>query len=557
MDNNEPEKALHLQDVAIDDVTLENEDKQTKQEKKAAKKRAKRLRTPAEVKQQRQKKYLIGIGAIVAAVLILLALPFTRWTLLNSLGFRGSMTVLAQDTKSYETIGDVDILLDGNSVGTTDASGQLKLAGLRLGAHALSAKKPGYSLYESNIGVGLKTKQVNASLEPIGLKLTVNVKHWLSGEAISNATVQSGDRRAITDGRGQANIVVPPSEQKIPAHVTARGYQKRVIQLDPTVMSRDVSLVADEKDYFISKRNGTFDIYSSNLDGSDQKKIISATGNENPNTLQFGIHRANKRAVLVATRETERKNGHIIAGVYDVDLKGAALKKIDAGSNVYLVGWAGDTMLYQKTDPNLSYDDKNATSLVGYNISTGAQVTVAKANYFQLAAVVGQKVFYVSADAYRAFKPQLISFDPVTGSKQSYLKNSGISYGAQDQYGILQVETAEGAYYEVNATSGSVQKIDHQPNENQQYALSQNGQFVISPQRRDGKGSLVRVDAVTNKESVIVKIGGLSAPVRLVSNRLAVVRVATNQETADYIVDLPSGKFSKIVDVSNVGQATL
>lgn len=542
-----------LDGLNITDSVLENEDKNKINDNKAAKKRAKQMRTPEELKRLKRRRIIISVAALLVAIGALFVVPLTRWQILNVFGFRGSIKVLVQDKKTYETVTDANVLIDDNSVGSTDSSGQLELTGVRLGQHDLRVEKSGYSRYDSTFSVGLKSSQINTSIEAIGIKVSVSVKDWLTNAPVPAAVIQAGDRKATTDEKGQASIIIPPSDSEVKTSVQAKDYIKREVAIDPKVTSRDVTLVPSAKDYFISKRSGKFDIYSTNLDGTNQKKVISATGNEDRNTLQFTIDRNNKHAVLIATREIERQNGRVVAGIYDVNLEGASLNKFDSGSDVYVIGWAGDSLIYQKTDPNLKYDAKNLTSLIAYNVKTGIASTISKANYFQLSAIAGQSIFYLPADAYRDINPKLTALDMLTNARRVYLPGKQISYGVQSNYGLLEVETTAGKYYELDASTGASTPIDRQPGEAVSFMLSQNGGSVISAQRRDGKGALVQKSISSGNEKTVIKLGGLTNPIRFISSKLAVVRISTSQETADYVVDIKTGKFAKIDDVTDVG----
>jgi hypothetical protein len=544
-----------LSDVQISDQVLEKEDQIKKQESKAAKKRAKKLRTPEEVKRLKKRNLIIVAAVLISAVLLLFSLPVSRWFLLNALGFRGNLTVLVQDKKSFETITDVDVLMDDNLLGTTDSSGQLRLSGIRLGSHRLQVQKDGYSRYSQKITVGLKSSQQNVSLEAIGIKISVAVKNWLNEKPIAGAVIKSGSNKATTDSTGLANFIVLPTDQKTKVVISAKNYLDRTVELDSRVESRDVTLVSSSKDYFISKRSGNYDIYSSNLDGSSQKKIIDATGKENPNFLQFEIHRLNKKAILVATREGKKINERIVAGVYLVNLENASLSKIDEGSDVRLLGWAGDSIVYTKTNPSLKYDDKNFSSLMSYSIASGVLSKVSTANYFQIASVVGKSVFYMPSPASGDnMSASLTGLNLTTGTSQTYLKNKQISYGFQADYGVLQIETLDSNYYQINSLTGTTSQLDSLSSNEKRYTLNFSGQSILFTELRDGKGALISKNLANNKEQKIISLGGLTYPIRSVSDSLIIARVVTNQETADYVIDSQTGKLAKIVDVTNVGQ---
>ncbi len=552
------EEAAPLEELRISDDDLEQVDSLSKEEKKAAKKRAKQLRTPEEKKRHKRKVILLVSGGVLMVVGALFALPLTRWFILNSLGFRGSLSVLVQEKTSNVTVTDVDVLIDEVVVGSTDVAGQLHVSQVKLGDRTIRLEKPGYSRQQLNQTVGLGLTKMNATVEAIGVKVVINAKNWLTNKPIPGAKLTSGEATATADKKGLATLIIPPSDEKTDIKIEAPGYHARNIELDPGVFSKEVTLVASAKNYFISKRDGNFDIFSSNLDGTNQKKIIEATGKENADFLQFSVHRSNKQAVLVATRDGARQNDRIIAGVYKVDLEKASLTKIDEGSDVRLLDWAGDTMLYTKTIPTVKYDDKNFARIQSYNVLTSTLAEQARANYFQLALAAGDSLLFMAADAYRPIaNADLTSVSLTNNARKTYLKDKQVSYGVQTNYGIVQLETVDGQYHQIDVSSGVATRIDRQPGSVKQFGLSQNATQVAFADKRDGKGALIVRNTKDGTEKIVTKEGGLVYPIRWVSSELIVARVATNQETADYVVDVTTGKMAKIVDVSNVGYGQL
>lgn len=544
-----------LDDVHISDEDLEASDKEKVLDKKSAKKRAKLLRTPEEKKRVTRRKVLASLGVLFALIAVLFVVPATRWPILNALGLRGTLNLTAQDKDSNAPITEVSVYLDDAVVGSTDSNGEFSLSNIRLGEHSILLQKQGYSRFAQNITVAPGKKEQIVQLEAVGIKMTASIKDWLTSEPIAKATVSYQKNISTSDKKGQTTLIVPPSEEKIEIKVEAKGYIARKVMVDPSVTNRELTLVSDAKNYFISKRSGQFDIFSSNIDGSSQKKIIDATGKEDKNFLQFTIHKGNKQALLIATREVKNQNERVVAGIYAVDLQGAALKKIDEGSDIQVIGWINDSIIYRKTDPALKYDDKNFTKIMQYNVLNSSLNQIAQANYFPIASTVGTSVFYMPADGYRTLKNvSLTSIDLSNNVRRTYLKDKQPSYGTHTQYGILQLETLTGASHEINSFTGVTTSIDGQPGEAKVFAQSQNSQQVAYTDKRDGKGALIVRSVKDNSEKVVVKIAGLTSPVRWVSNRLIVGRIVTNEETADYVIDVPTGKYVKVVDVSNVGQ---
>lgn len=550
---NTPDDIDQFEDIQISDEELEQIDKHTAKDARAAKKRARLVRTAEEKKRLKRNKMLIAISTALCIVAVLGAVPTTRWPLLNFLGLRGSLLLTVQEESLHIPLAEAEVIIDGQAMGSTNNLGTFYASELRLGVQKIEVKKPGYSEISRSITISPRTNTYEAPLQAIGVKVNVGVKDWLTGRPIKNARVSQDKNTSRSDAKGQAVLVVPPPANSRSINIKADGYLEREIKVEEGVISKEVTLVSSAKNYFISKRDGKFDIFSSHLDGSGQKKIISGTGKEESHLLQFTIHRNNKRAILVATRESKRQGGRIVAGVYEVNLQKAALTKIDEGSDTRIIGWAGDTLFYAKTQPGVQYDAKNASRIMAYNAKTSLLTQVAEANYFQLAEVAGGALLYAPADAYRErSSSSLTSFTAATGARQTYLKNKPANYGLQTAYGVMRIELLDGGLYDVNTQTGTVTPVDSRTENGRVYALSQDGSSIASIERRDGKGALILSSVQSSRERIVAKIPGMVSPLRWVSERHIVVRVATNQETADFIVDVPTGAFSKIVDVSNV-----
>jgi hypothetical protein len=71
--------------------------------------------------------------------------------------------------------------------------------------------------------------------------------------------------------------------------------------------------------------------------------------------------------------------------------------------------------------------------------------------------------------------------------------------------------------------------------------------------QRDGKGVLIIYDVDSKKETVLRTQSGLKYPVYWVSDNTLVYRINTEQETADYVLNIDGGDPKKIKDVSNTG----
>lgn len=543
-----------LDQVHISDEDIEAADNSSKQAKKRAKKLAKSQLSEAEVKALRRKKWLTIAVLILLPLIVLLAIPKTRWGVVNGLGLRTTMRFYVVENKAQKPVSNTAITLDGQYFTTTAEDGTAIFENAKFGSHTITVNKNGYSREDKTINVGLGGSKTNVTLTTIGIKVDLDIKNWLTAEPISGATVSLKKDSVISDKTGRASIVVPPDQgSAVKLQVSAPGYQTKLVPLNIGVESKEVALASDAKDYFISKRDGKYDIFSSFVDGSDQQKVVEATGKEDASMLQFTMHRGNRYGILVANRDGTVTHNRVVAGVYVIDFTTAALRKIDDGSDVRLLEWGDDTIVYQKTDPSLAYNDPGVTKLVSFNPLTNRQKQLAQANYFACALVAQDKLFYAAVNSSDdSGNTPLTSVDLTRGTTRTYLESSTPSWLTRADYNNLTLYTYTSQYFNIAIAGGATRTIDRRVDAANQYSLSIDAKQTLTVESRDGQGTLLVKPVEGGDQRVVTKLSGLTHPIRYVSDRLVVVRIVTTTETADYLVDIPTAKTAKIVDVSDI-----
>lgn len=545
-----------LRGVVISDEALASDDQAVKKANKNAKKIAK-ARLDAKARKRRLiKRLIIVIAALSVAFLLVALIPASRWWVLNSMGFKHKMAISVRERTTNKPISGVKVTLANQLVGETAANGKLVISSARFGKQDLKLEKHGYSREHFTVKNDMFDENLrDFKIKSIGIQLNISVKHWLSGQYLEGVTASYGESKAVSDKTGQLSIIVPPTDAKsVNVELMKPGFITKAVPTKLNVETSEAVLVPADKDYFISKRDGKSDLFASNVDGTDQRKIIEATGKEDDQFTQFSIRPDNKQAVLVATREGKRQNNKIIAGVYAIDLEKATIKRVDEGSEVQLLGWIENTMVYSRSPSELNYDDPAAARISSYNTNTGRVSQLAQANYFQIVLVAQNKLFFVPSDAYRPAQNQFLqSIELPGGATRQYLQDKQISTVWHNQFDNIQIETADGQNYDLAIRGGSPRAINRQPGSSQYFAFSPDYKQVIWTDKRDGQGALLLRSVSENNERVVAKFPGMTNPVRFISSDLVITRVATTQETADYVIHLPSGKFVKIVDVSNVG----
>ncbi|MDQ5970083.1 MAG: hypothetical protein QG593_600 [Patescibacteria group bacterium] len=261
-----------FEDVHISDDDLISDDKNLKTAKKKAKKLSKSQLSEHEIKRLRRKKWIIGGVLILVIILLPLIVPFTRWPILNALGIRSTMDFVVIEKDDKIPLSNASVWLDETFFTLTDENGVGRFENTKLGNHNIRIQKNGYSREDIVVTTSLVKSQETVEVKAIGIKLNLDIRNWLTGEPIVGATVGADKDTVKSDKTGRASIVIPPEDdKKVKLTVGAPGYIPQDVKPSYTTDSKEVALVSEAKNYFISKRDGKFDIFSSNIDGTSQQ----------------------------------------------------------------------------------------------------------------------------------------------------------------------------------------------------------------------------------------------------------------------------------------------
>ena len=110
-------------------------------------------------------------------------------------------------------------------------------------------------------------------------------------------------------------------------------------------------------------------------------------------------------------------------------------------------------------------------------------------------------------------------------------------------------------WYEYTLGDGAASELNGVPADqtNKLYRDNENASQSVWVDQRDGKGVLLLRDTKTGKERTLKTQSGLRHPVYWLTNEYVIFRVNTDQETADYVMNITGGEPKKIKDVTNTG----
>ena len=339
---------------------------------------------------------------IVLILLIVFSIPYTRYKILGYI-LKKEVSISITDSITKDQVSDVLISINGQNH-YTNSSGEASF-NLGVGPYQVKISKAYYKTYYQRIFVGFTSNPVdNISLMPTGRQLSIKLLNVITSQPIENGTISYSGTSSQTNSFGVANIVIPNKNPTDNILVSANGYNQTnlIVKTDNKILNETLSLVPSGTVYYLKQINGVMDVVGSNLDGSNQKIILSGTGNENAQgSFLYPSPNWNK-LILITNRSGPNQ------GVYVVDPSNGQSSEIDSSLNtINPVGWYNDQFIYQNNGPyNLEYNPGN-NQLKSYSLDTNqlniidqSQIQGTQSNYvyqsFQNPVIVGNQLLYIT-----------------------------------------------------------------------------------------------------------------------------------------------------------------
>jgi len=260
-------------------------------------------------------------------------------------------------------------------------------------------------------------------------------------------------------------------------------------------------------------------------------------------------------AAFVSTRGVQRDaDRYPMSTLTLLSVEDGAYKSIDLAQSIEPVGWHNDTFVYSVTYASASAANSERSKLVAYNTDTEARKVLATADYFNGSYVVGDTLYYATTQTDPA-RPSHFAKIKIDGSGKATVLNSQIWAVLRTSPTAMSIETPNGWYDYTIGDSGARRggaAADYQ--QLRAYTSSADDKRSVWVDNRDGKGVIVLSYLAENKDDqVITTASGVMQPLRWLSSSAILYRVATGDETADYVVSLDGGEPRKVTDVTNVG----
>lgn len=503
-------------------------------------------------KNPKKRKAVLASG--VAIILLLAVIPNTRYFFLNLVGVRSSSSVVVLDRGTGLPLKNVNVSL-ANTSGVTNDDGYVKLERLKLGKTTLKIERTAFATNERSVTLGWGSNPLGEQqLEPVGLQYSFKTADFLSGKPIEGAEAYVGDASAFSSAEGEIILTLDTdSEENVEVMITAEGYRQETIRGTAGGDKKEIKMAPANKHVFVSKRSGKFDVYKVDADGQNEELVLSGTGSERDDVVVAG-HPERNIAVLVSTREGIRNSdGFLLSTLTLIDLGNNKTTSLGRSERFQVVGWSGNRLIYVQISSGPSTTKKNRHRLISYDYVKGESTEIAASNYFNDVMLAQNKLYYAPSSAHQnSVDVALFEIDPDGQNKKVIIENEAWNL-FRTGYDVLTIAVGQ-VWYEYKIASGEAPNaLNGAPAQpvSRVYVDGADGVTSLWVDQRDGKGVLLKYDKQNQEDTVLASQSGLANPVRWLNNSTIVYRVSTEDESADYLVNIDGGESKKLIDVTD------
>lgn len=505
------------------------------------------LKTWWEVRTLRYGTFVLVFFGFVAFALF----PTTRYMALNAVGVRVSVSMSVVDSKTRLPLKNIPVNLQGVEM-KSDDEGTVQFSDLKVGKTKLLIDKLGYAEYSKDLVLGWGSNPLGEQpLTATGAQYVFVLHDWLSDKPIADAEASSGEDIAKADEAGKVTLTVGVDSDAAEATITADGYRTEVFKLNE--LSREekvVKLVPAKKHVFVSNRDGRYDLYKIDVDGKNEQLLLGATGNERE--IPFVVpHQEREYVAYISSRDGDKnQDNFVLDGLFIVDVANGETYKVTRSAQLQVVGWSGNKLIYFAVVEGASAGNSERSKLFSYDLDSKERIELATSNYFNDVKLVDNTVYYaVSSYAVPKSQAKLFSVQVDGSEKQTIVEDQVWSIIRQD-YDTLVFNAVDQQWYE-QKINGEIKKLDTEPANrvSRVYKSSPDGKRSSWVDVRDGKGVLLIYDVEAGSEKTVMTEPGLTDPVYWINDQYVIFRKSTNQESADYVLNLDGGPVMKISDV--------
>jgi VCBS repeat-containing protein len=489
-------------------------------------------------KPRRKRKWLAWtLVLLILAAATLMALPQTRYPILNKLGVRVSASLTVVDNTTGLPLKNVIVELGGNSTKTNE-DGSASFEGLKQGPQDLKISRVAFSGIEKNVTLGWGSNPLGKfNLKPSGAQYTFIVRDSLANKPIEGAEVTSGQAVAKSDKDGKAVLTLGQTvSAEVGVVISAGGYRSSEVSL--AVNKSDdtqVVMVPGKKAVFVSSADGKYNVYSMFIDGKDRRTILEGTGNESSD-IALSVSGDGSKAAVVSTRDDiKNEGGGLLETLTLVDLGSGDSVSLGRAAEVQIIDWIGSMLIYQITLPGVADNSATRQKLISYDFSNEKRYELAITNNFTSVVSAQGAVYYATGSS------RFTRINP-DATDRTVLANINVQHAYRADYGTLSLNASDG-WYTFDLNKDIATKTNSTNSQNRIYVADKDGKRNLWVE----SGQLNIYDTATGNDDAFIEQSNLSYPLRWLTDDVVVFRAGG----ADYAASTKGGDARKIADVTS------
>jgi hypothetical protein len=486
---------------------------------------------------------------LFVAIVVLAGIPKTRYWMLNAAGVRCSLSFTAVDNDTQLALPGVDAI-DGTMHVEANHAGAVSLHNLKLGSQTVKISRPGFATVTEHVVLGWGSNPLGSvTMKDVGQQYTVLVHDYLSGAAVTTASVNNDGLQALADKSGKVTLTVSgnanASEQPVPITISAPGYVSKNMTLSATnTKPVSVTLVTAQKEVFVSNQEGLYNLYSSYVDGTDKQVLLAGTSTETSN-IALAMSPDGTIAALVSTRDAKYdSNGNLLQAITLVGVNDGTNLTLDHAEQIKLIGWVGSTIIYEEQTVSGS---SPSYSIISYNYATDSRNQLATSSQFTGVILAAGTVYYAIPSQASTTDDGFYAIQPNGSGKQTILTQDIWSI-LRSGYTDFSLQTANG-WYTYTIGSSTASSLSSAPTNLASIQFLDSADGKLSASVVNGQLHVLTVSG--SKDQTITAASGAAYPLRWLNSSDLVYRVTNDSGSSDYVIDIYGGAPKLITSLSN------
>ncbi len=209
-------------------------------------------------------------------------------------------------------------------------------------------------------------------------------------------------------------------------------------------------------------------------------------------------------------------------------------------------------MVFQKIVAGASAGNPKRNRILAYNVETSKLIELTSANYFNDVKMIDGLVYGAANSGGipgGSAATQLVRIAP-DGSNRTVILNQEVWALYRTDLQSLYALAPNNKWFTQTLGQQSMAATAAASKTHREYVRSPANTQAAWVDQRDGKGVLLVQDIKGGPDVQVVSQGGLGWPIRWINDQQILATVKSSQETATYIIDVPTKKIIKVGDIT-------